>query len=136
MILMMVVALSSYCQFPKTKVIGRDSVVIMTIQQGRDINQRFVSYRDSIEYYKKKYSNAKVFLDTLSIQRKNFIDSFRLADTRLKDANEMIGIYRKEVDSYKLSLIESYRKTNHDLLALIVGCTTFILSFALFRKMY
>jgi hypothetical protein len=108
----------------------------MTIQQGRDINQRFVSYRDSIDYYKKKYSNSKVFVDTLSIQRKNFIDSFRLADTRLKDANEMIGIYRKEVDSYKLSLIDSYKKRNHDILALIIGCTTFILSFALFKKMY
>jgi UDP-glucose 4-epimerase len=82
------------------------------------------------------YSNSKVFVDTLSIQRKNFIDSFRLADTRLKDANEMIGIYRKEVDSYKLSLIDSYKKRNHDILALIIGCTTFILSFALFKKMY
>jgi hypothetical protein len=136
MILVMVVALSSYCQFPKTRVIGRDSVVIMTIQQGREINQRFITYKDSIEYYKKNYAISKIFLDTLSVQRKNLIDSFRITDLKLKDANELIDIYRKDIDSYKISLIESYKKRNHDLLALIVGCTTFILSFALFRKMY
>ena len=38
----MLVSLSSYSQYPTVKTIGKDTVVIMTVKQGEDINQRFI----------------------------------------------------------------------------------------------
>jgi len=46
---MMLVSLSSYSQYPTVKTIGKDTVVIMTVKQGEDINQRFILLNDSIK---------------------------------------------------------------------------------------
>ena len=48
----MVVSLSSYCQYPTVKVIGKDSVVLMTIKQGQDINQKFIDMNSDIQNLK------------------------------------------------------------------------------------
>lgn len=45
----MLVSLSSYSQYPTVKTIGKDTVVIMTIKQGEDINNRFTFLNDSIK---------------------------------------------------------------------------------------
>jgi hypothetical protein len=45
----MLVSLSSYSQYPTVKTIGKDTVVIMTVKQGEDINQRFILLNDSIK---------------------------------------------------------------------------------------
>lgn len=45
----MLVSLSSYSQYPTVKTIGKDTVVIMTVKQGEDINRRFVLLNDSIK---------------------------------------------------------------------------------------
>ena len=46
---MMLVSLLSYSQYPTTKIINNDTVVIMTLKQGEDINKRFVLLNDSIK---------------------------------------------------------------------------------------
>lgn len=45
----MLVSLLSYSQYPTVKTIGKDTVVVMTLKQGEDINKRFVSLEDSIK---------------------------------------------------------------------------------------
>lgn len=49
---MMLASLSSYCQYPLVKTIGKDTVVIMTIKQGEDINKQFSALSDSISVSK------------------------------------------------------------------------------------
>ena len=51
---------SCYCQYPKVKKINEDSVVIMTLEQGKDINKSFLylnkkidSLKDTVFYYNK-----------------------------------------------------------------------------------
>ena len=51
---------SSYCQYPKVKKINQDSVVIMTLEQGKEINNSFLhlnktidSLKDTVFYYNK-----------------------------------------------------------------------------------
>ena len=51
---------SSYCQYPKVKKINQDSVVIMTLEQGKKINNSFLhlnktidSLKDTVFYYNK-----------------------------------------------------------------------------------
>lgn len=45
---MMLVSLLSYSQYPAVKTIGKDTLVLMTLKQGEDINKRFVILNDSI----------------------------------------------------------------------------------------
>lgn len=49
---MMLASLSSYCQYPLVKTIGKDTVVIMTVKQGEDINKQFNALGDSISVSK------------------------------------------------------------------------------------
>lgn len=44
----MLVSLLSYSQYPTVKTIGKDTVVIMTVKQGEDINKTFSVLKDSI----------------------------------------------------------------------------------------
>lgn len=41
-------SLSSYSQYPTVKTIGKDTVVIMTVKQGQEINETFSVLKDSI----------------------------------------------------------------------------------------
>ena len=45
----MLVSHLSYSQYPTVKTIGKDTVVIMTVKQGEDINKRFTFLTDSIK---------------------------------------------------------------------------------------
>lgn len=45
----MLVSLISYCQYPMTKTIGKDSVVIITTQQAETINKVHTKMLDSIK---------------------------------------------------------------------------------------
>ena len=45
---MMLVSHLSYSQYPAVKVIGKDTVVLMTLKQGEDINDQFTLLKDSL----------------------------------------------------------------------------------------
>lgn len=51
----MLVSLLSYSQYPTVKTIGKDTVVIMTIKQGEDINKTFSVLNDSIKRINEKF---------------------------------------------------------------------------------
>lgn len=49
---MIIFSLSSLAQYPAVKKIGKDSVVIITLEQGNQINKKFVVLEDSIKSLK------------------------------------------------------------------------------------
>jgi len=53
---------SSYCQYPISKVIGQDTVVIMTIKQGEEINNLYKDYNKQIVLLK----------DSIKIKRQDY----------------------------------------------------------------
>ncbi len=57
---MMLVSLLSYSQYPTTKIINGDTVVMMTLKQGEDINKRFVFLNDSIKKVNTNFNTYKL----------------------------------------------------------------------------
>lgn len=57
---MILVGLSSYSQYPTVKTIGKDTVVLMTLKQGEDINKRFVILNDSIKNINSNFDRYKL----------------------------------------------------------------------------
>ena len=72
---MTLVVLSSYCQYPITKVIGQDTVVIMTLKQGLAINDLYKDYNNKISVLK----------DTIKTKNLNY-DSLHKEFNRKKDS--------------------------------------------------
>ena len=64
----MVVSLSSYCQYPVVKTIGKDTVVIMTIRQGEDINKQFTLLKDSLSSVNEESVRLRSMVNTLSLE--------------------------------------------------------------------
>ena len=56
---------SSYCQYPISKVIGQDTVVIMTIKQGEEINNLYKNYNKEIVLLKDSIKTKKHDYDSL-----------------------------------------------------------------------
>lgn len=57
--------------YPKTKKIGQDSVVIITIKQADQINDTFKLYKDSILLTKDSIAKQKRLLDSLRLVQYN-----------------------------------------------------------------
>ena len=49
---MILVVSLSYCQYPIIKKIGNDSLILITLKQGDDINQYFIKYQKKIDSLK------------------------------------------------------------------------------------
>ena len=82
----------SYAQYPLTKKIGNDTVVIMTIKQGEQINKSFDEYEEKVSKLK----------DTITILRNNLIDGKKQYDSS-------IGFVKSEVNEYKWKYEENKR---------------------------
>ena len=66
---MILEAHSAYCQYPKVKKINQDSVVIMTLEQGKEINTTFLQLNNKIESLKDTifyYNKLKTKYDSLN----------------------------------------------------------------------
>jgi uncharacterized coiled-coil DUF342 family protein len=84
LILLTQVVSLSYAQYPLTKKIGNDTVVIMTIKQGEQINKSFDEYEEKVSKLK----------DTITILKNNLIDGKKQYDSS-------IGFVRSEISEYK-----------------------------------
>lgn len=62
----------SFSQYPKTKKIGNDSVVIITIGQADTINQLYKSYNDTIKTLQLKLKKNDSLLRTRTIEKDSF----------------------------------------------------------------
>ena len=93
-------------QYPVTKIYDGDTVVIMTLQQGKDMNRKFVILRDSVKAQRKR-------LDTL-LQTNDFLVDYVTAiqykNSDLKESNndliktnqtltEKIFVYKDTISS-------------------------------------
>ncbi len=58
--------ISSYCQYPISKVIGKDTVVIMTVKQANEINILFKSYGNTIDLLKDSLTIKNIKNDSLN----------------------------------------------------------------------
>jgi len=94
---MMLASLSSFCQYPTVKTIGKDTVVIMTLKQGNEINNKFSSLNDSLISLNKKLNSTqetitvfqtqnKELNDNLSVSNKNLLNS----DLEIKRLNQLL----------------------------------------------
>lgn len=79
------VSLSSYCQYPTVKVIGKDSVVVMTIKQGQDINQKFVDLTSEIQSLKDSISKKNSEVISLNNDKSNLNNSLNTIFIKSKD---------------------------------------------------
>lgn len=92
----MTVSLSSYCQYPVVKTIGKDTVVIMTLKQGEDINKQFVSLNDSLSTLNKNVMELRQTIGSLGVK------NIQLSTGLLKAMNET-GVATRQADLYKSS---------------------------------
>ena len=59
----------SYSQYPVIKVLGKDTVVIMTLKQGEDINKKFSTLSDSIKALSEQITITGKTVQTLETEK-------------------------------------------------------------------
>lgn len=102
---MMLVSHMCYSQYPMIKKIGKDSIILMTPNQGATINKKYTILIDTIKKISFENKNLKGKVD--SISKKNATLSFennKLTNS-LNQSNNAVKIYK-----------DSLQKTNSDFL--------------------
>ena len=88
-LMLIVIPALSYSQYPTTKRIKGDSVVIMTIGQADTINKLYKSYNDTIIAYK----------DSLSFKNNLYVTT----NSKLRSKEDSVNIYRYYIQNIKSS---------------------------------
>lgn len=86
---MILQSVSTYSQYPTTKRIKGDSVVIMTVGQADTINKLYKSYNDTIIAYK----------DSLSLKNNLYVTT----TNKLRLKEDSVNIYRFHIENIKSS---------------------------------
>ena len=81
----------SYSQYPVVKKIGNDSVVLMTLKQGNDINNQFSMLSDSIKGLNNSLAIYKFDFDKYKVESENKYQQLNLSTIK----------YKAEADSFK-----------------------------------
>lgn len=107
---MILVIQSSYCQYPTTKRIKGDSVVIMRIGQADTINLLYKSYNDTISILK----------DSLKTKTKH--NNVLVTEVRYKE--DSIKNYKWKIDNYPKNddIVEEVKKIRQ-----VTGFTVFLM---------
>lgn len=78
LLLLIPVANLCYCQYPITKKIGEDTVVIMTLKQGDQINKTFNKFNQDLKFTKDSLKIKQIQYDslfnTISLVKDSFYD--------------------------------------------------------------
>ena len=90
----MLVSLSSYSQYPTVKTIGKDTVVIMTVKQGQDINNQFTLLNDSLSALNELTLTLRKQMASMGVR------NIQLSSSLTKSMDE-VGVVTKQVDLYK-----------------------------------
>ena len=104
---MMLVSLSSYCQYPTIKKIGNDSVVIMTLKQGQEINKKFSTLSDSITFLNKGLFQKDTQINLLNTNNINLNNNLLIVSEKLK-------IYDVEVKRLNSLLVNKEKEHWHE----------------------
>ena len=105
---------SAYCQYPRSKKIGNDSVILITIDQANNINNLYKNYNDSIVKLNDSIINSNLNYAKLNKKISEKADSIYLWKVRFEAARDLTN-YRtkdhekddqaKEIGRYLLILI-------------------------------
>jgi len=97
---MMLVGHSIFCQYPTVKTIGKDTVVIMTLKQGEDINKKFTKLNDSI-----------IILNDTIVNLKNSHKKYMIkTDQRIQTINNNYKLLKTNTDSIKIMYLNTRKK--------------------------
>ena len=102
----MTVSLSSYCQYPAVKVINKDTVVLMTIKQGQDINQKFMDLTSEIKSLKDSISKKDSEVISLKSENNSLntsLNSITVKSQGLEDNNSKLKIIIEDNEKSHLS---------------------------------
>lgn len=119
MILMMLVSLTALGQYPATKMIKGEQVVIMTVKQADDINTKFDLLEDSIRLASKK-------VNIVQANNKYLLDSIKNLKYELNESNASYRYYQNEASEYRHSLISLNRAHSRDITGILASVVLFI----------
>ena len=123
----------SQSQYPTVKKIGNDSVLIITLKQGDQMNKKFSSLSDSIKTLKTIISNRPSF-DTLIAQHADQVNRMHFNFTAEKLEKEM---YKTELEEFESKLKEKEdrmkRNTMISHLIAFVSITAFSIISGIFK---
>jgi len=127
---MMVASLTAFAQYPTTKKIKGTSVVIMTVPQAEQIDERFEVLNDSIVELNKQIKTKVHEVRVVDFQREKTFDSLQIFKTNLFIANTTIDSLNREVKRIeKLEYVE--KRTRMRLGVGLVGILTTFITFAI-----
>jgi hypothetical protein len=127
--LMMMVATTAYGQYPTTKTIKGTRVVIMTLPQAEQIDNKFNLLTDSISLYKRYVNDGSVLIKKLNTERLNLNDSLILAKVNLLNAKNRIGILEEENAKYKRMEFEDKKVQKTVIIGLVSALTIWVTIF-------
>lgn len=84
---MILASLSSFCQYPTVKTIGKDTVVIMTLKQGNEINNKFSTMNDSLNLLNKKLDFTKETITGFQLQNKELNENLFVSNKNLVNSD-------------------------------------------------
>lgn len=125
--LLIMVSLIAVCQYPITKKIGDQEVVIMTTKQAEAINEKFLRLQDSI----KKASTKVVITQT---DNRFLLDSIKYLKIELKEANNKYRQYQREVGEYRESFYQVNREYKKSTTGIFLATTLFLAMATIFSK--
>ena len=125
--LLIMVSLIAVCQYPITKKIGDQEVVIMTTKQAEAINEKFLKLQDSI----KKASTKVVITQT---DNRSLLDSIKYLKIELKEANNKYRQYQQEVGEYRESFYQVNREYKKSTTGILLATTLFLAAATIFSK--
>ena len=131
MMLLMLVSLTTFAQYPTTKKIKGTQVVIMTVPQAEKINKKFELLEDSIAALNSKLQTKTTEIKVVDTKRVVTNDSLQIFKANLVTANISIDSLKRETKRIeKLEFIE--RKTRTKLGIGIVGTLITWITLAIF----
>ena|GEM_PF-2590308 len=98
---------STYSQYPQVKKIGNDSIVLITLKQGNDINKQFSVLRDTIKVLKTDVDSLKASLEYYQ----------KLHDLKWQKENSAHAYeyYRSKTLEIKIDSLQAVNKKNKEM---------------------
>jgi hypothetical protein len=92
----------SYSQYPQVKKIGNDSVVLITLKQGNDINKQFTVLNDSIKGLNKSIELSKFDFNKYKVESGDKYNQLNIISLKYKaEVDSFKFMYKQNKDIYK-----------------------------------
>lgn len=126
---MMLVSVLSFCQYPTTKVINGEPVVIMTLKQGQDINYKFKQLGSEIKDLENEVRKNNVDLRDMETRFIRLNRDFQFTRDSLVVAKYETNYYKKEYERIKhLEFVDKKTRFQIKMGMVLLGVTWITLS--------